>query len=69
VLAATPVPTARPGTDTRTTGGGPGLVGDPALALLGVLGIALLSVLASLAYVRLTGGPRRAPPEDPPRPW
>ena len=68
VLAATPVPTARPGTDTRTTGGGPGLVGDPALALLGVLGIALLSVVASLAYVRLTGGPRRDPPENQPLP-
>jgi hypothetical protein len=69
VLAASPEATARPGTDTRTTGGGPGLVGDPALALLGVLGIALLSVLATLAYVRLTGGPRRDTPEDRPRPW
>jgi hypothetical protein len=57
-LAASPEPSIRPGSDTRTTGGGPGLVGDPALALLGVLGIALVSVLASLAYVRLTGGPR-----------
>jgi hypothetical protein len=69
VLAASPVPTARPGTDTRTTGGGPGLVGDPALAILGVLGIALLSIVASLAYVRLTGGPRHNRPEDRPRPW
>jgi len=50
-------------------GGGPGLVGDPALALLGVLGIAVLSVVATLAYVRLTGGPRRDKPEDRPRPW
>jgi hypothetical protein len=68
VLAASPEATARPGTDTRTTGGGPGLVGDPALALLGVLGIALLSVVATLAYVRLTGGPGRAGREDPPPP-
>jgi hypothetical protein len=68
-LAASPEPTLRPGSDTRTTGGGPGLVGDPLLALLGVLGVAALSVLASLAYVRLTGGPRRKPPEERPRPW
>lgn len=69
VVAVSPEPTLRPGSDTRTTGGGPGLVGDPLLALLGVGGIALLSVLASLAYVRLTGGPRRDKPEDRPRPW
>jgi hypothetical protein len=67
-LAATPEPTARPGTDTRTTGGGPGLVGNPALALLGVLGIAILSIAATVAYVRLTGGPRRREPEDRPKP-
>jgi len=69
VLAASPEPTLRPGSDTRTTGGGPGLVGEPLLALLGVLAIALLSVVVSLAYVRLSGGPRRHQPEDPPRPW
>lgn len=55
-LAASPDPTMRPGSDTRSSGGGPGLVGEPVLALLGVLGVALLSVLASLAYVRFTGG-------------
>jgi hypothetical protein len=54
VLAASPDPTLRPGTDTRTSGGGPGLVGDPVLAVFGVLGVALLSLIASLAYVRLT---------------
>ena len=53
-LAASPDPTLRPGGDTRTSGGGPGLVGDPLLALLGVLGIAAISVVATLAYVRLT---------------
>ncbi len=68
-LAASPQATGRPGSDTRTTGGGPGLVGDPALAVLGVLGIAVLSVVASLAYVRLTGGRKHAEPEDRPRPW
>lgn len=55
-LAASPMPTLRPGTDTRTSGGGPGLVGDPALALAGVLGIATVSLIASLAYVRFTRG-------------
>jgi len=68
-LAASPEPTIRPGTDTRTTGGGPGLVGAPLLALLGVAAVALVSVVASLAYVRFTGGPRRDKPEDRPRPW
>ena len=60
VLAASPDPTLRPGSDTRTSGGGPGLVGDPLFAVLGVLGVALLSFIASLAYVRLTARrPRR----------
>jgi hypothetical protein len=68
-LAASPEPSLRPGSDTRTTGGGPGLVGAPLLALLAVLGIALLSVAVSLAYVRLTGGPRREDKEEPPKPW
>ena len=69
VLAASPEATLRPGSDTRTTGGGPGLVGAPLLALLIVLGIALISVVASLAYVRLTGGPRRNEKEQRPKPW
>ena len=53
-LAASPDPTMRPGTDTRSSGSGPGLVGEPLLALLGVLGIAAMSLIASLAYVRFT---------------
>lgn len=69
VLAASPEPTLRPGSDTRTTGAGPGLVGAPLLALLIVLGIALVSVAASIAYVRLTGGPRGNDKEQPPKPW
>ena len=59
-LAASPDPTLRPGGDTRTSGGGPGLVGDPLFAILGVAGLALLSIIGSLAWVRLTGG--RRPP-------
>ena len=58
-LAASPDPTLRPGTDTRSSGSGPGLVGEPLLALFGVLGVALVSLVASLAYVRFTGPPRR----------
>jgi hypothetical protein len=68
-LAASAEPTLRPGSDTRTTGGGPGLVGAPLLALLAVVGIGLISVGASLAYVRLTGGRRRAEQEGRPKPW
>lgn len=64
VLAASPEPSVRPGTDTRSTGGGPGLVGEPLLAVLAVAGIAALSVAATLAYVRLTGGSRSTNTED-----
>lgn len=59
-LAASPDPTLRPGTDTRSSGGGPGLVGEPLLALLGVVGVAAVSLIASLAYVRMTGPRRRS---------
>jgi hypothetical protein len=55
-LAASPIPTV--GSDTRSSGGGPGLVGDPLFALVVVLGIGALSVVASLAWIRLTGGRR-----------
>lgn len=53
-FAASPDPTLRPGADTRSSGGGPGLVGEPVLAVLGVIGVAVLSLLASLTYLRLT---------------
>lgn len=53
-FAASPDPTLGRGTDTRSSGGGPGIVGEPLLAVLSVVGVALLSVLASLAYLRLT---------------
>ena len=56
VLAASPEPSVRPGGDTRTTGAGPGLVGDHGFAILVVAGIALASVLGTLAWVRATGG-------------
>jgi hypothetical protein len=53
-LAASPGPTAASGGDPRSSGQGPGLVGDPAFALLAVVAIGLGTVLATLIYVRLT---------------
>ena len=54
VLAATPAPSAAAGGDPRSSGQGPGLVGDPAFAVLAVLAIGLGAVMLNLAYVRLT---------------
>lgn len=58
-FAASPDPTLLPGSDTRSSGSGPGLVGEPLLALLGVVGIAGLSLIASLTYLRMTDPRRR----------
>jgi hypothetical protein len=55
-LAASPTP--GPGGDPRSPGQGPGLVGDPAFAILAVSAIAAGAVVATLVYVRLTGGRR-----------
>ena len=63
-FAASPDPTAVTGSDTRSSGQGPGLVGAPLAAILGVLGIGLVAVILTLAFVRATGGPGRS---DPPR--
>ena len=57
-LAASPGTTVLPGADTRSSGEGPGLVGDPGLAILLVLAIAVVAVAGTIVYVRLTGGPR-----------
>jgi hypothetical protein len=54
VLAASPSPTAGTGGDPRSSGQGPGLVGDPAFALLAVVAIGVGAVIATLVYVRLT---------------
>jgi hypothetical protein len=56
-LAAEPTPSAVGG-DPRSSGEGPGLVGEPLLALGAVLAIALLAVVVTTAWVRLTGGRR-----------
>jgi len=58
VLAASPTPSAAVGGDPRSSGQGPGLVGDPAFAVLAVAAIGLGAVLLTLAYLRLTA-PRR----------
>jgi hypothetical protein len=52
-LGASPSPEVIGG-DPRSSGQGPGLVGDPAFALFVVIAIGLGSVLATLVYVRLT---------------
>ena len=53
-LAASPSPTAGSGGDPRSSGQGPGLVGDPIFALLAVLGIGIASVAVTFLYIRLT---------------
>jgi hypothetical protein len=62
------VPVARaaspsPGTggDPRSSGEGPGLVGEPLIALLTVLAIAIIAVVLTTLYVRVTGSNSRGP--------
>ena len=57
VLAASPTPGPGDPGDPRSSGQGPGLVGDPTTAILVVVAIGILTVVATLAYVRFTGGP------------
>jgi hypothetical protein len=52
-FAATPSAGAAAG-DPRSPGEGPGLVGEPMLALLAVLAIAVVAIVLTTAYVRLT---------------
>ena len=51
-LAASPSPAV--GGDPRSSGEGPGLVGEPALAILAVVAIAIVTIGLTTAYVRLT---------------
>ena len=57
-LAASPDPTLRPGTDIRG-GSTPGFVGNPVLAIVGAAIVGLGSVVATLAWIRVTGGRAR----------
>lgn len=65
VLAASPTPSAQLG-DPRSGGQGPGLVGDPLVAIAVVVVIGLLSLAGTLLYVRATGGPRDPGAMEPP---
>ena len=53
-FGASAIPSIIPGGDPRSSGQGPGLVGNPGLALLSVVGIGLAAVVGTLIYVRLT---------------
>ena len=55
-LAASPSATPAVGGDPRSSGQGPGLVGEPLMAIGLVLAIGLGATVATLLYVRLTGG-------------
>jgi hypothetical protein len=57
-LAASPTPTSGAGGDPRSSGQGPGLVGDPLFAIVVVVLIGLAALGGTLLYVRATGGPR-----------
>jgi hypothetical protein len=60
-LAATPS-AAPAGGDPRSPGEGPGLVGEPLLALGAVVAIALIAIVVTTIYVRLTAGSDERPP-------
>jgi hypothetical protein len=60
IMAASPDPTSAPVGDPRSSGQGPGLVGDPLFAILVVVAIALLTLAVTLAYVRVTDARRRS---------
>jgi hypothetical protein len=55
-LAASPSASAAVGGDPRSSGQGPGLVGDPLFAIGLMLAIGLGTALVTTLYVRLTGG-------------
>jgi hypothetical protein len=57
-FAASPGPSAVVGGDPRSSGQGPGLVGDPVTAIALVLLIGVATAVATAVYVRLTGGRR-----------
>ena len=53
-LGASPAPSAAPTGDTRSSGEGPGLVGQPLVIALGVVLLGLVSAGVALLYVRIT---------------
>ena len=63
-LAASVEPSVATGGDPRSNGQGPGLVGTPGLAIVGVGLIAIGAIVVTTLYVRLTAPPRA--PRQPP---
>jgi hypothetical protein len=63
-IAASPSPTRAASTDTRSPLEGPGFVGAPLAAILAVLAIAVVAILVTTAYVRLTAGRGDRRPPD-----
>jgi hypothetical protein len=57
-LAASPAPSGALGGDPRSSGQGPGLVGDPLTAIVLVLVIGIGTAVATAVYVWMTGGRR-----------
>ena len=57
-LAASPEPSGALGGDPRSSGQGPGLVGDPVTAILLVVLIGVVTAVATAVYVRISGGRR-----------
>jgi hypothetical protein len=55
VAAASPSPTTAVGGDPRSSGEGPGLVGEPLVAIGLVVGLGLLAAVATFLYVRISG--------------
>lgn len=71
VHAASPDPSPAPSADsgdTRSSGEAPGFVGAPWLAVVAVAAIGVAAAGATIAYVRLTGGPGRTAADDAGRP-
>jgi hypothetical protein len=67
VAAASADPTPAAAGDPRSNGQGPGLVGTPGLAILGVAAIAAIAYVAKTVYVRLTGPTDDRRPKPPRR--
>jgi hypothetical protein len=63
--AASPAPSAGSG-DTRSAGEAPGFVGAPVLAIGVVATLGLLAALATVIFVRITGGAGTGVPPDRP---
>jgi hypothetical protein len=56
-LAASPEPSTAPGGDPRSAGQGPGLVGEPLVAIGLVVAIGVVAAVATYAWVRMTRPP------------